>query len=332
MTRILVLDQPAHDIPAGEYADALRERLPEATIVHTKTTAETIDAARDADVITGTYLNDDVLAAADSLQLFAGAAAGYDHLPLAELRERGVVVTNASGVHGPNIAEHVIGWLLSITRRLDEGIRRQERHEWRAFQAYGELMGSTVTVVGLGAIGQAIVERLEPFGVETIGVRYTPEKGGPTDRVVGFDEMESALVETDYLVLACPLTDETSGLIDQQAFTSLPGHAVLVNIARGGVVETDALVRSIQRNGIRAAALDVTDPEPLPNDHPLWDFENVYLTPHVSGYTPHYFTRLADILAENVERLASSDDAGTAETPLRNQVLPETARTSSENT
>ncbi|KAB1197596.1 MULTISPECIES: D-2-hydroxyacid dehydrogenase [Haloferax] len=325
MTRILVLDQAAHDIPAEEYVDALRERLPDATVVHPKTTAETLDAARDADVITGTYLQRDVLAAADELQLFAGAAAGYDHLPMAELRERSVTVTNASGVHGPNIAEHVIGWLLTITRRLDEGIRRQERREWRTFQAYGELEGSTVTVVGLGAIGQAIVERLEPFGVETVGVRHTPEKGGPTDRVVGFDDVESALVETDHLVLACPLTDETRHLIDQQAFFSLPNHAVLVNVARGGVVDTDALVKSVQRGYVRAAALDVTEPEPLPNDHPLWDFENVFITPHVAGHTPHYFTRLADIVAENVERLESGDE------PLRNQVLPETPRTSSED-
>ncbi|KAB1187029.1 MULTISPECIES: D-2-hydroxyacid dehydrogenase [Haloferax] len=328
MVRILVLDQPADSIPAEVHADALRERLPDETIVHPKTTEETLEAARDADVITGSRLPDGVLDVADNLTLFAGAMAGYDHLPLEAFRERGVAVTNASGVHGPNIAEHVIGWLLTITRRLDEGIRRQDRGEWRYFQAYGELQGSTVTVVGLGAIGQAVVERLDPFGVETIGVRYTPEKGGPTDRVIGFDELDSALVETEYLVLACPLTDATRNLIDQQAFYALPNHAVLVNVARGGVVDTDALVKSVQRGHIRAAALDVTEPEPLPHDHPLWDFENVFITPHVAGYTPHYFTRLADILAENVERLRDGDPAVT----LRNQVLPQTPRTSSEDT
>jgi phosphoglycerate dehydrogenase-like enzyme len=328
MTNILVLDQPTHGISAEEYATTLRERLPDATVVRPQTTDETLEAASEATVITGTYLQRDVLAAADDLRLFAGAAAGYDHLPLEELRERRVTVTNASGVHGPNIAEHVIGNLLLITRRLDEGRRRQERHEWRQFQAYGELHGSTVTVVGLGAIGQAVVERLGPFGVETIGVRYTPDKGGPTDEVVGFDEFESVLVRTDYLVLACPLTDETRRLVDTQAFRALPPTAVLVNVARGGVVDTDALVTALQRGGIRAAALDVTDPEPLPQDHPLWDFQNVFITPHVSGYTPHYWTRLADILVENVERLEASGDAGTAETPLRNQVLPEAAATS----
>ncbi|AKU06314.1 D-2-hydroxyacid dehydrogenase [Haloferax gibbonsii] len=320
MTTILVLDRPTHGIPASEYAAALRERLPDATVRHPKTTAETLDAARDATVITSTSLPDDVLAAADELRLFAGAAAGYDHLPLETLRERGVLVTNASGVHGPNIAEHVLGSLLMITRRLDEGRRRQRRREWRHFQSYGELHGSTATVVGLGAIGQAVVERLDAFGVETVGVRYTPEKGGPADEVLGFDDLESALVRTDFLVVACPLTDETRDLIDRRALSALPEHAVLVNVARGGIVDTDALVSHLRSNRLRAAALDVTDPEPLPEDHPLWGFENVYITPHVSGHTPHYWTRVADILAENVERLASASEG---ETPtLRNQVLP----------
>ncbi|MDS0297362.1 D-2-hydroxyacid dehydrogenase [Halogeometricum sp. S1BR25-6] len=318
MTKVLVLGDPAHGIPPSEYATALRERLPDATVVHPETSAERLEEAADAEVITGTSLPDDLLAAADDLRLFAAQSAGTDHLPVDRLRERGVAVTNASGVHGPNIAEHVLGWLLILARRLDEGIRRQQRREWRHFQAFGELKGSTVTVVGLGAIGQAIVERLDPFGVDTVGARYTPEKGGPTDEVVGFDELESALVRTDYLVLACPLTDATEKLIDSDALDALPNDAAVVNVGRGGVVDTDALVGAIRRNHVRAAALDVTDPEPLPRDHPLWDFENVLLTPHVSGHTPHYFTRLADILAENVERAAETGEWDD----LRNQLSP----------
>jgi phosphoglycerate dehydrogenase-like enzyme len=318
MTQILVLDQPAHGVPASEYADALRERLPDATVHLPETTDETVELAAEAPIITGTRLPETVLDAASELRLFACAAAGYNHLPLDELEGRGVTVTNASGVHGPNIAEHVVGWLLVFARRLDEGIRRQRRREWRHFQGFGELGGSTVTVVGLGAIGRAVVERLEPFGVDTIGVRYTPEKGGPTDEVVGFDDIESALVRTDYLVLACPLTETTRGLIDADALNALPTDAVVVNVARGGVIVTEDLVDALRRNRIRGAGLDVTDPEPLPRDHPLWDFENVLLTPHVSGYTPHYWTRLADVLAANVERIEETDSYEG----LENQVLP----------
>ncbi|MDS0295937.1 D-2-hydroxyacid dehydrogenase [Halogeometricum luteum] len=316
MTKILVLDDPAHGIPSTEYAAALRERLPDATVVHPDTSEGRAEEAVDAEVITGGSLPDELLEAAEDLRLFAAQSAGTDHLPVDRLRERGVAVTNASGVHGPNIAEHVLGWLLMLARRLDEGIRRQRRREWRHFQAFGELKGSTVTVVGLGAIGESIVERLDPFDVDTVGARYTPEKGGPTDEVVGFDELESVLGRTDYLVLACPLTDATEKLIGADALDALPNDAAVVNVGRGGVVDTDALVGAIRRNHVRAAALDVTDPEPLPRDHPLWDFENVLLTPHVSGHTPHYFTRLADILAENVDRAAETGEWDD----LKNQV------------
>ncbi len=121
-------------------------------------------------------------------------------------------MTNASGVHGPNIGEHVVGAILWSTRRFHVATRRQRRREWRHYQAH-ELQGSTVTVVGMGAIGRAVCTRLEPFGVETIGVRYSPEKGGPTDEVIGFEEgpFHEALARTDYLVLACPLTETTRG-------------------------------------------------------------------------------------------------------------------------
>ncbi|MFA1612508.1 D-2-hydroxyacid dehydrogenase [Halobellus rubicundus] len=318
MVRILVLDDAVHGLPVSEYVDALSEGLPEATVVHPRTTADTIQAASDAEVITGLFLPEEVLSAATELRLFAAVSAGYDHLPLGRLNEMEITVTNASGVHGPNIAEHVIGWLLMSVRGLDEGLRRQERSEWHHFQTDGELRGSTVTIVGLGAVGTAITNRLDPFGVETIGVRYTPEKGGPTDEVCGFEEIESALVRTDYLVLACPLTEMTRGLIDTDALNALSAESMLVNVSRGEVVDTDALVRVIRRGQLGGAALDVTDPEPLPQDHPLWNFQNVYITPHVAGYTPEYWSRRADILSRNLERVQESGSW----TDLENQVLP----------
>ena len=190
---------------------------------------------------------------------------------------------------------------------------------WRHYHAH-ELQGSTVTIVGLGAIGQAVCARLEPFGVETIGVRYSPENGGPTDEVIGFeaDEFHGALARTDYLVLACPLTETTRGLIDRAVFRTLDPNAVLVNVARGPVVDTAALVKAIRTSWIRGAALDVTDPEPLPEDHPIWAFDTLQITPHNAGHTPNYYDRLADIVAENARRFA----ADGADATLENQVLP----------
>jgi phosphoglycerate dehydrogenase-like enzyme len=301
---VAVLRQKVHGMPASEYAAALRERLPDHEVRLARTPEEE-RAAFAARVVTGHRVDTDVVDA--GMELFACTYAGTDHLPVDELADAGVAVTNAAGVHGPNVAEHAVGAMLAFTRGFDVAWRRQRDREWRSFQA-SELQGSTVTVVGLGAIGEAIVSRLKGFDVDTIGVRYTPEKGGTTDEVYGFDATHEAFARSDYLVLACPHTDTTEGLVDREAFETLPAECVLVNVARGPVVDTDALVWALRRNHIRGAALDVTDPEPLPEDHPLWNFGNVLVTPHNAGHTPEYYERLADIVAENVRRLDDGDD------------------------
>lgn len=315
--RIAVLDHDAHGIPAARYVEILRTRLPEDTVAHVTPTADRESLLSEASVIAGSDIEMAELRAAEQLQLFACNSAGVDHLPLDTLSEQGVSVTNASGVHGPNVAEHVLGWTLMFARRLDEGQRRQERREWRRFQSFTELAGSTVTVVGLGSIGQAVVERFDGFDVTTLGVRHTPSKGGPTDEVFGYEGLTDALVRTDVLVLCCPLTETTDGLISSTAFDALPTDAIVINVARGGVIDTQALVTALQGNRIHGAALDVVDPEPLPNDHKLWGFENVFLTPHVSGHTPKYWERRADILVGNLERVTTTGEYEG----LENQVL-----------
>lgn len=317
MHNIVVLHATAHGIESIECANRLRERLPDAEIHHATSKREELELASDATVMVGRDPRPELIEAAENLELFACSMAGVGHLDLDTFEERGIAVTNASGVHGPNIAEHVIGWMLMITRRLDEGLRRQERREWRHFQAMGDFTGSRVCVVGLGSIGEAIVERLEGFGVETVGVRYTPEKGGPTDEVYGFDEIGQALVGVDYLVIACPLTETTEGLIGTEELETMPPDSVLINIGRGPIVETEDLISVLRAGDLYAAALDVTDPEPLPEDHPLWTFENVFITPHNSGYTPDYWVRVADILVRNLERI---DETGDNE-DLENQVV-----------
>jgi phosphoglycerate dehydrogenase-like enzyme len=312
---VVVLRKSTHGMAVSEYVEELRERLPDREVVHARTPAEERELVADAPVVTGMELDEGLLDRAEAMDLFACAYAGTGHLPMEALEDRGVAVTNASGVHGPNIGEHVVGNLLVFARRLHEGWRRQQNREWRHLQSH-ELHDSTVTVVGLGAIGQSVVERLQGFGVETVGVRYTPEKGGPTDEVVGFDEDEfhDALARTDYLVLACPLTEMTRGLVGEAELKTMPPDAVLVNVARGPVVDTDDLLWALRGHHLRGAALDVTDPEPLPEDHPLWNLENCLITPHCSGHTPGYYERLADIVAENVRR---SDDGEE----LRNRVV-----------
>lgn len=308
-TDVVVRRRGAHGLSTDTYANVLRERLPNYSVRKASTPAEERALIRTAKVVTGASIPRELLAEAPQLRLFACTWAGTGHLPTEELRRAGVAVTNASGVHAPNIAETVVGHILVFARRIHEGWKRKQRREWRHFQM-DELKGSTVTVVGQGAIGRAVVTRLSGFDVETIGVRYTPAKGGPADRVIGFDtdDFHAALAETEYLVLASPLTETTRGLIDGEALDTLGPDAFLINIARGGLVETDALVDALRSQFLRGAALDVTDPEPLPSDHPLWTFENVFITPHNAGHSPEHWPRLADIVAENVRRLDGTDE------------------------
>lgn len=313
---VVVLRRGVHGRPVEQYADAIRDRLPERDVRLAQTPGQERRLVERAPVVTGLSLSESLLDRAEELRLFACLYAGVGHLPLSAFEERGVAVTNASGVHAPNIGEYVVGALLAFTQGLHRGWRRNQRREWRHFQT-DELSGDTVTIVGLGAIGSGVADRLSGFGVDTIGVRYTPEKGGPTDEVIGFDDdLHEAYARTDALVLACPLTETTRGLIDATAFDTLSPGTVLVNVARGSVVDTDDLVTALRNSQIGGAILDVTDPEPLPEDHPLWTFENVLVTPHNAGDTPRYYDRVADILAENVERLedGSTDD-------LRNSAL-----------
>jgi len=297
MTDIVVLDHKIHGLSAADYAAALRETLRGYDIALARTPAEKSKQLETATVATGYQISETQVESADSLSLFICTFAGTGHLPLETLERNGVTVENASGVHGPNIAEQVLGNILTFVRRLDQGWRQEQRSSWNHYQA-GELKGSTATVIGQGPIGRTIVDRLNAFDVTTIGVRYTPSKGGPADEVIGFEDADinEALARTDHLVLACPLTDLTAELIDEEALLLLPTHATLVNVARGEIVDTDALVDALQTNKLRGAALDVTAPEPLPADSPLWELENCHITPHNAGHTPKYWDRCAEIV------------------------------------
>ena len=316
MPTILILQESMHGISSETCLETVRELAPEYDVEHAGTPSEERALISEAEIVVGGRFREELLEQADQLKLFACCWAGVDHLNLDAMADRGITVTNAAGVHGPNISEHVLGWFLMLTRRLDEGIRRQDRNEWRHFQAFGEFEGSRVCIVGLGAIGQAIVDRLAGFNVETMGVRYSPEKGGPTDEVYGFDDLPDALAGVEYVAIAAPLTDATRGLFSRPEFETLPPNAILANVGRGPIVDTDDLVWALRSNRLHAACLDVTDPEPLPADHPLWDLGNAYITPHNAGHTPYYWDRVAEILARNLERVAETG----AYNDLENQV------------
>ncbi len=310
--KLLVLREGVHGLSPASYAETLRSQLDGYTIAHASTPDEERREIESADIVTGLSIDEALLDRAQNLRVFACAYAGTGHLPRAALSKHGIEVTNAAGVHTASASEHVLGSILTFSRRLHEAARSDR---WQP-SSPRELFGATVTIVGLGAIGTAIAERLHPFGVTTIGIRRSPDAGGPTDEVFGPNRLHDALARSDFVVLCCPLTDETRGLIGSEEIATLSPDAVLINVARGEVLDTDALVTGLRRGRLGGVALDVTDPEPLPDDHPLWDLDEVLITPHTAGATPKYYDRLANILVDNVERL----EAGR---PLRNRVCLE---------
>lgn len=227
--------------------------------------------------------------------LTAGAEAWIGRLP------DGVALSDGRGAHGGATAEWVVSLLLAVYRHLDRFVRAQDRGEWDYHQTE-ELAGKKILIVGAGDVGQKTRARLEPFEVETAMVGRTARDG-----VHGWDELPALLPRYDATVLIVPLTDETRGMVDADFLAAMPGGALLVNGARGPVVDTDALLAELTSGRIRAA-VDVTDPEPLPPGHPLWSAPGLLLTPHVGGTVPMAMRRAYGVAAEQLAAFVRGEE------------------------
>lgn len=263
----------------------------------------------DADAaITHTWA-DDFFQAADDLAWVQATSAGVDHLPLDRFTEHDIAVTTASGVHPEPIAEHVYGALLGLERDLFNAYDRQRDRRWEKGHPR-EVAGSAMLIVGVGAIGAAIAEKAAAFDVTVHGV--DPDQDcAAVDTWHDTDSLHDALPGAEYVVIACPLTEQTRNLIGQDALAAMDTDAVLVNIARGRVVDEGALLNALQEDAIRAAVLDVFHEEPLPDDHPFWSMENVLVTPHNSGRTPRYEERLMAVFRENLDAFRNGEPMPT---------------------
>jgi phosphoglycerate dehydrogenase-like enzyme len=242
---------------------------------------------------------------AEKLKWFNSIYAGLDFLPLDLLAQRGVTVTNGAGINAITIAEYTIMMMLNYAKGYRDVVRAQDRREW-LLDSPGkiELAGSKALLLGYGAIGKLIETRLKAFDVEVSVVR----RSGGADGTLGPDQWRSQLGEFDWVVLAVPATLETEGMIGADELAAMKDSAVLVNIARGTVVDQAALVTALQDKAIGGALLDVTDPEPLPADHVLWTLDNVHITMHLSGRAQNQmFARSAKRFLENLGRYSRGE-------------------------
>ncbi|MGI6208718.1 MAG: D-2-hydroxyacid dehydrogenase [Anaerolineae bacterium] len=300
----------------GEQLEAIKALAPDKPVIVTRDRQE-MEAVLDSVEIVAGGLPRDLLERAPNLRWLQQWGAGVDWLMRSpEAREKDFILTNASGVHAIPISEHILAFMFAFARGLHHSIRSQTKHDWQGSKGVPvrELAGSTMVLIGVGAIGGRTAEVAAALGMRVLGVRRDPSVPAPgVEAMYGPDQLLSILPEGDFVVLTVPLTYETKGMIGERELRAMKDTAIIINIGRGGTIQADALVRALREGWIGGAGLDVTDPEPLPEDSPLWDMENVIITPHNSGSTPKYEERAMAIFLDNLRRYVAGE-------PLRNVV------------
>ena len=300
---LLVTDHVARET-AAELVDRLEESLPAGTVHRAAIPEETRELIADVEAVVTARLPPELLERAANLRWVHALSSGVDSYPLAELEAREIVLTNSAGIHAQPIAEQVLCYMLMFERGVTESVRQQQRSVWEAVSG-GELRGQTIGVLGVGSIGARVAELCSALGMTVLGTkRDLSDVPDAVDESYAADDHHEVLARADYVVLACPLTEETRGMIGRRELRAMGRDAVLVNVGRGELVDEGALVEALQQGRIEGAGLDVFETEPLPQDSPLWDLSNVVITPHMAGSTPHRFDRWLEILEPNYEAVA----------------------------
>jgi phosphoglycerate dehydrogenase-like enzyme len=312
MPEVLIMDD-RHEALSGPLAAA----FPELVIHGVPSVASALPLCSRASALVaiGPFVTREMIAAAPRLRWIQSLTTGTESLVPLLAGRPDVIVTSARGVAAPAVAEFALLSLLALRRRYPRIVRQQAERRW--VRTRGDALdGSTVTIVGVGAIAEALALRCRAFGMRVIGVSASRASAPGFDRIVARERIHEIAAETDALVLAVPLSATTRGWIDSSVFAALPPHALVVNVARGDVVDQAALVRALAEGRIAGAALDVTTPEPLPPDDALWSLENVIISPHAAGDVQQLYDRAVPLIEQNL-RAFLADDA-----PAMQNVVP----------
>ena len=303
-----------------EMAAAVRQRWPEIRVLDLPHYDRITPELPDTDVFVGLLLRPEQLREAARLKWVHTTSAGVGQLMYPEFRSSGVILTNASGVHAPAMAEHITGMILAMARDFPGAIRYQAQRKWAQQEIWDgparprELSGAVALIVGFGAVGRAVAERLHSFGMHIWAVtRSGKAQTGLAERAFPAAELNDALRAADYVILAAPETPQTHHLVGAEQLSAMKRSAILVNVARGSLVDQAALIAALEKRAIGGAALDVATPEPLPPESPLWSLDNVFITPHTSGISERIWQRETELLISNLERWFRGE-------PLRNRV------------
>ena len=302
-------------IYAAEFPDELKAEFPEVDFATPETQEELLREIKDADAIYGPP-NEEAFAAAERLRWIANPSVGFDYvMNRPDLVESDVVITPARAPgydpHADGLGDHVFGMILMLAHKWPDLLANQRAHHWAAGEynnSFVELSGRTMVILAVGAIGAACARRAKGFGMRVIGVdvRTSPIPDG-VDEVWGPERLDEALALSDWFVIAAPRTRETMNLIDARRLGLMKQGSWVIAISRGGILDEDALLEALRSGHIAGAGLDVFAEEPLPADSPLWDLENVVISPHTGHVTPEMPKGHRDVFKENLRRFIAGE-------------------------
>ena len=306
---ILMTFQPLVPTAVREqFRAAAAAAAPGARILMPASAEEAIAQGAEADIAAGWSLPPALLERSPRLAWVHAFAAGVDQfVDLPGIRDGRIVLTRTVGAHIA-LPDHIMALVLAFARRLHVDIRRQIERVWDRVAGVGEdVDGRVLGIMGLGQIGKPLAARASAFGMRVIGTKRTPAPVPHVDQVLPPDRMDDLLRQADYVVTLLPLTPQTKACIGEREFRLMKPTAMFINVSRGPIVQEAALVRALREGWIAGAGLDVFETEPLPADHPLYEYPQVIITPHVSGITPKFFERIATIFGNNLRRYVKGE-------------------------
>jgi phosphoglycerate dehydrogenase-like enzyme len=295
-TNLLILDSLEE-----EYRKALKREFPDLDIRPCKTESEVGDFIGQARILLTFNISDELMRKSVNLDWIQALGTGVDSILSLPSLPKGVLLTSTRGIHGPQMSELAILLMLALTRRFPDTIRNQDKALWDRWPC-DLLWQKKVGILGLGAVGEEIARKCRAFGMTVYGANRSKKPVDAVDRYFGLDGLLTVAAEVDYLIVVVPLTPETRGMVGAEVISAMKPSAFLLNLARGPVVDEEALIRALESKAIAGAALDVFDEEPLPQNHPFWKMKNVIVTPHIGGASTSYAGQVLPIFKENLRR------------------------------
>lgn len=293
-----------HDVDAAILSE-IKHIIPEWEVIASRDPEVWGGMMNDAEIIAGwnNRLRESVISADSKVRWIQTWSAGVNNLPLTELQQKEVAVTSANGVHAYPISETIFGLMLALTRKIDTYVKNQKQKKWHHANMKHEIHGKTIGIIGVGAIGSETAKIAKAFGMTVLGIRHSGRAAEYVDEMSTPDQLNEVLRRCDYVVVTLPLTEETKHMFKAEQFEQMKDSAFFINIGRGPIVDEADLISALKTGQIAGAGLDVFEVEPLPENSPLWNIEQVIITPHTSGSTEFYDQRLLqDIFIPNLKK------------------------------